>query len=162
MIVNCHHDARFTGADTRARTAATTLRTGNIDRPRAFVRCDRGEIRSSVPRGRIIGLLALAAVLCAGCETGPSIEGDQTTVRQGERRDQFMCRDGVPVELRIFDTRDAAVLIRNGRTVRLKLQSTESGDIYSNGPTTVRRKGRDLRLQFEGADPIECRAQSSD
>jgi hypothetical protein len=69
-----------------------------------------------------------------------------------------MCRDGEQIALRVLDAQGIALLRRRGATVELKQQSTESGYIYSNGPTTVRNKGRDLRLEMQGVEPIECRS----
>ncbi|MPZ43975.1 MAG: hypothetical protein GEV05_11315 [Betaproteobacteria bacterium] len=124
-----------------------------------------GTIRIDPRDGRFISVVALAAILCAGCDTPQTrgeYPGEYPGAQQGERRDQFMCRDGEQIRMRFFDAEGIAVLSRRGRTVELKLQSTESGNIYSNGPTTVRSKGRDLRLQMEGMEPIECRSQRSD
>jgi hypothetical protein len=69
-----------------------------------------------------------------------------------------MCRDGEQIGMRVLDAPGIALLSRRGATMELKLQSTESGYIYSNGPTTVRSKGRDLRLEMQGMEPIECRS----
>ena len=108
---------------------------------------------------RTIGALALAALVCAGCETTPSstrIEKPQP----GERRAQFACRDGTNVEMRFFDAKRLAVLIRDGRAVELQQQASGSGFVYSNGPTTVRGKGREIMLEADRAEPLRCRSQS--
>jgi membrane-bound inhibitor of C-type lysozyme len=103
--------------------------------------------------------LALTALLCGGCDTSPD-RGHYPVERAGERRIQYACRDGEQVEMRIVEGRGIAYLTRAGRTIQLKEQSSESGFIYSDGANTVRRKGRDLRLDIAGRERVECRSQS--
>jgi membrane-bound inhibitor of C-type lysozyme len=124
-----------------------------------------GRLRS----GRWAGAVAFAALVCAGCGT-PSTQGDypadypadSKSARPGELRMLYACRDGEQIEMRFLDTRGIALLSRRGRTLQLKQQSDASGNIYSDGRTTVRSKGRDLRLEMRGLEPIECRSQGSD
>lgn len=106
--------------------------------------------------------VALAALFLAGCDTSPQ-RGDYPVEpeRPGERRMQFTCRDGEQVAMHMVEARGGfTFLTYRGRTLKLKEQSTESGVIYSDGANTVRRKGRDLRLDLAGREPVECRSQS--
>jgi membrane-bound inhibitor of C-type lysozyme len=116
-----------------------------------------------------VGAIAFAALVSTGC--GTSTQGgypaeypaEGKTAGPGEVRMLYACRDGEQVEVRFLEARRGIALVsRRGRTLQLKLQSDASGNIYSDGRTTMRSKGRDLRLEMRGMEPIECRSQSSD
>ena len=99
--------------------------------------------------------LALAAGLCAGC-TAPVSDVPQA----GERRLQLACRNGERLEMRIFDQAGLAELVRDGRTLRLRQEPSESGFRYSDGRTIVRGQGRDVRVELAGGESVQCRSQS--
>lgn len=104
--------------------------------------------------------LALAAAVCAGCGglTTSTTQGDQVE-RPGERRVELSCRDGQQTVMRFYEAQGVADLIRAGRTIRLKQQTSGSGFVYSDGRNTVRGRGRDVTLELDGTEPIRCRSQ---
>ena len=122
------------------------------------------------PKGcRRVGAVVFAALVSTGC--GTSTQGgypaeypsDGKTAGPGEVRMLYACRDGEQIDVRFLDAQGGIALVsRRGRTLQLKQQSDASGNIYSDGRTTMRSKGRDLRLEMQGMEPIECRSQSSD
>ncbi|MGH8665968.1 MAG: MliC family protein [Burkholderiales bacterium] len=147
---------------------ATPLRAGAC-RLGATAQHRRGAELDRPWGGRWIGAVAFAALLSAGC--GTSTQGgypaeypaDGKSAGPGEVRMLYACRDGEQIEVRFLDARGGIALVsRRGRTVQLKQQSDASGNIYSDGRTTMRSKGRDLRLEMQGLEPIECRSQGSD
>jgi len=75
------------------------------------------------------------------------------------RRVMFDCANGEQLEMRFFPARAVALLMRNGETIELQQQISGSGFIYSNGPTTVRGKGRELTVEIGRVGPIRCTAR---
>ena len=148
--------------DTRA--GSMPLRSRRTSRRVASAVPGHGGLRTGSADARWACAVALAAVLCAGCDTPQRREGDYeySSPRPGERLEQFACRDGEQIQMHFMEAQGIALLTRRGRTMQLKLQSAESGYIYSNGPISVRSKGRDLRLQMEGMEAIECQSRRPD
>jgi membrane-bound inhibitor of C-type lysozyme len=145
------------------RTGSMPLRSTRTSRRVASAVPDHGALRMGSVDSRWACVAALVAVLSAGCDTTQTRgEYEYSSTQPGERREQFACRDGEQIQMHFLEARGIALLTRRGRTMELKLQSSESGSIYSNGPTTVRSKGRDLRLQMEGMEPIECHSRRPD
>jgi membrane-bound inhibitor of C-type lysozyme len=98
----------------------------------------------------ILLVLAISLFSCAVEQNKPS-EIEMNRV-------QFNCDNGERVEVRFFPTLDKAVLVRNGKSVELKQQPSGSGFIYSNGPNTVRGKGREIMIDIGRMVPIRCEA----
>ena len=104
-------------------------------------------------RMRALGTAAIVAVVCAGCAVPP--HGEPT----GERRVSFACSNGEEVEMRFFPAQGVAVLVRNARTIELQQQPAASGFVYSNGPNTVRGKGKELTVEIGRMVPFQCYAR---
>ena len=98
----------------------------------------------------------LVAVLTTGCASVPAEK-----VAFGERSNnmQFACGNGDKVELQFFPEEGMSVLVRNGWTVGLPEQATDTGYAYSNGPTTVRGQGNEMTIQIGYLTPIWCRGR---
>jgi membrane-bound inhibitor of C-type lysozyme len=96
--------------------------------------------------------VSLAALLsCAGEQATPT-EDEVTDVH-------FACDNGEEIEVRFFPARDLATLIRQGKSVDLKEQVSASGFIYSNGPITVRGKGKEIMVEIGRMTPLRCEAR---
>ena len=102
---------------------------------------------------RAISFVAL--VMLAGCAAAPP-QGEST----GERRVRFTCTNGEDLEMRFFPAQGVAVLVRGGETVELQQQPSGSGFWYSNGPNTVRGKGREITVEIGRMAPFTCTAAS--
>ena len=101
--------------------------------------------------GNLIFLVSLAGLAaCAGGQRQPA-EAEMNRVR-------FHCDNGEHVEMRFFPAHEMAVLLRNGRSIELRQQPSASGFIYSNGPNTVRGKGREIIVEIGRMAPIRCEA----
>jgi hypothetical protein len=98
----------------------------------------------------------LVAVLTTGCASVPAEK-----VAFGERSNnmQFACGNGDKVEMQFFPEEGMSVLVRNGWTVGLPQQATETGYAFSNGPTTVRGQGNEMTIQIGYLTPIWCRGR---
>ncbi len=154
------------GRSRDARAEATPIQPGAGRLGASALHCAEGRL-GGFRGSRWVAAVTFAALVSAGC--GTSTQGgypaeypaDGKSAGPGEVRMLYACRDGEQVEVRYLDTRGVALLSRRGRTVQLKHQSDASGNLYSDGRTTVRSKGRDLRLEMQGVEPVECR-QGSD
>lgn len=101
--------------------------------------------------GNLILLVSLAGLAaCAGGQQKPA-DSEMNRVR-------FHCDNGEHVEMRFFPAREMAVLLRHGTSVELRQQPSGSGFIYSNGPNTVRGKGREITVEIGRMAPIRCEA----
>jgi membrane-bound inhibitor of C-type lysozyme len=98
----------------------------------------------------ILLISATGLFSCAGVQEKPS--GNEMN------RVLFNCDNGEQVEMRFFPARDMAVLVRNGKSIELKQQPSGSGFIYTNGPNTVRGKGREIMIEIGRMVPIRCAA----
>jgi membrane-bound inhibitor of C-type lysozyme len=104
-----------------------------------------------------LGASLLAALLTAGCASVPADK-----VAAGERSSnnmRFACGNGDKVEMQFFPDEGSSLLVRNGWTVALPAQATDTGYAYSNGPTTVRGQGDELTIQIGYLTPIWCRGR---
>ncbi len=61
--------------------------------------------------------------------------------------------------MRFIPERNVAVLLRNGDAVELPQRPSGSGFVYSNGPNTIRGKGRELKVEIGRMVPIQCQAR---
>ncbi|MDR1709045.1 MAG: MliC family protein [Candidatus Accumulibacter sp.] len=95
----------------------------------------------------LFAALALAACAHPGKNPAPG----------GMNRVLYRCDNGERVEMHYFPERETATLIRNGRSLELRQRPAGSGVIYSNGPNTVRGKGREIMLELARMAPITCR-----
>ena len=100
----------------------------------------------------LILLTALAGL--AACAGKP-----QRPVAAGMNRVLFDCGNDEQVEMRFFPAQGVAVLVRNGKPMELRQQPSASGFIYSNGPNTVRGKGREISVEIGRMVPIRCEAR---
>jgi membrane-bound inhibitor of C-type lysozyme len=151
-----------------ARAEATPFRAA-AGRLGALAQHRRGAELDRPWGGRSSAAVAFAALVSAGCGTSTpggypaEYPAEGKSAGQGEVRMLYACRDGEQIEVRYLEARGGIALVsRRGGTVQLKQQSDASGNFYSDGRTTMRSKGRDLRLEMRGMEPIECRSQSSD
>jgi membrane-bound inhibitor of C-type lysozyme len=102
----------------------------------------------------VFPIAALATLLCAGC----AVTADPAKAA-GERRVRFACSNGEVLEMRFLDLERVAVLVRSDEAIELAQQESASGFIYSNGPTTVRGKGSEMKVQIGRMTAIECSAR---
>jgi len=103
-----------------------------------------------------LALLALAAVVTAGCSSKPSKEEEEAA------RNTFACQlRGERVVLR-FDAGEARLLMPGGERVVLYQLPTASGVRFSNGTLELRGKGTDLQLiNDSGPVPlVDCQPYS--
>ncbi len=102
-----------------------------------------------------LGSSVLVALLATGCATAPAekVSFNETGSMQ------FACGNGDKVEMQFFPEQNMGVLVRNGWTVGLPAQATDSGYAYSNGPTTVRGDGNEMTIQIGYLTPIWCRGR---
>jgi len=70
----------------------------------------------------------------------------------------YRCARGESVRVTYFIDQERALLERNGTTIELQQKPSGSGIIYSNGPNTIRGKGKDLTLEIGRMAPIQCHA----
>ncbi len=68
----------------------------------------------------------------------------------------FACANGESLSVRFSPAGGTAVLTRNGEDIALQQQPSGSGFIYSNGPNTIRGKGKDLTVEIGRMMPIQC------
>ena len=104
----------------------------------------------------LLGSGVVAALLMTGCASSPPV---MEMASGGEHSMQFACGNGDRVEMQFLPEQGMGVLVRNGRTVGLPAQPTDSGYAYSNGPTTVRGKGNEMTIQIGFMTPIWCRGR---
>jgi membrane-bound inhibitor of C-type lysozyme len=104
--------------------------------------------------GRLAAVPLIAAIGLTSCANEPKRLPENET-----RRVLFNCANGEQLEMRFFPAQGVAVLVRNGKTIELQQQPSGSGFIYSNGPNTVRGKGKDLSVEIGRMVPITCEAQ---
>lgn len=71
----------------------------------------------------------------------------------------YQCQGGESVRVSYFVGQEKAVLERNGDLIELPERPSASGFIYSNGPNTIRGKGKELSLEIGRMMPIECVAK---
>jgi hypothetical protein len=110
-----------------------------------------GSNRTNAPY--LVPTAALAAILCASC-AGPF---DQTDEQRGERYNgNYTCRGLGQVELRFYDSMGIADVTRQGRTFRLRQQRSGEVAIYSDGPHSLRRSGKDISLELVSGEPSRC------
>lgn len=102
--------------------------------------------------------LLLATAGLAACSTAPGTAPAQAA-QPADGFQPFHCTDGENVGLRFIPERNVAVLQRQGRTLELPQQVVASGFLYSNGPTAVRGKGQEFRLEIGRMAPIHCQAR---
>jgi membrane-bound inhibitor of C-type lysozyme len=103
-------------------------------------------------RRAALALVALAAVVTAGCSSKPSKEEEEVA------RNTFACQlRGERVVLR-FDAGEARLLMPGGERVVLYQLPTASGVRFSNGTMELRGKGTDLQLiNDSGSVPlVDC------
>lgn len=98
----------------------------------------------------IARLLTIAATLSACSHTPPA--------RPDFPRTTYACDNGEQVEMRFFPAQGVGVLVRAGKTVELQQQPVASGFLYSNGPTSVRGKDREISVEIGRMMPIRCQA----
>jgi membrane-bound inhibitor of C-type lysozyme len=104
------------------------------------------------PRRAALALVALTAIVTAGCSNKPSKEEEEAA------RNTFACQlRGERVVLR-FDAGEARLLMPGGERVVLYQLPTASGVRFSNGTLELRGKGTDLQLfNDSGAVPlVDC------
>jgi membrane-bound inhibitor of C-type lysozyme len=71
----------------------------------------------------------------------------------------FSCTNGESLSVRFVNERSIAVLTRNGESIELAQQPSGSGFIYSDGPNTIRGKGKDLSVEIGRMVRLECKAR---
>ena len=101
---------------------------------------------------RAIALLAACSALACTSQppvTQPAQPPDVLNVR-------FACTNGESLSVRFFTQESRAVLTRNGEDIALEQQPSGSGFIYSNGPNTIRGKGKDLTVEIGRRVPLQC------
>jgi hypothetical protein len=111
---------------------------------------------STAARRATLALVALAAVVAAGCSSKPSKEEEEAA------RNTFACQlRGERVVLR-FDTGEARLLMPGGERVVLYQLPTASGVRFSNGTLELRGTGTDLHLiNDSGSVPlVDCQPYS--
>jgi membrane-bound inhibitor of C-type lysozyme len=94
------------------------------------------------------------ACLAAACTSPPPAGSRGPEVHEVA----FRCTDGQSLSVRFFPAQERAVLLRNGDAIELPQQRSGSGFIYSNGPTTIRGKGKDLTVEIGRMVPLQCKA----
>jgi membrane-bound inhibitor of C-type lysozyme len=107
-------------------------------------------------RRAALALVALAAIVTAGCSSKPSKEEEEAA------RNTFACQlRGERVVLR-FDAGEARLLMPGGERVVLYQLPAASGVRFSNGTLELRGKGTDLQLfNDSGAVPlVDCQPYS--
>lgn len=98
---------------------------------------------------------AMVAVIGAGCvSTVPPGGGSMD-----EREVAFSCDNNESLSVRFVESREVAILMRDGDAIELKQQRSGSGFVYSNGPNTIRGKGDDLTVEIGRMMPIQCKAR---
>lgn len=75
-----------------------------------------------------------------------------------QTRTTFKCDNDETIEVRFFPEQGVAVLVRNGQNAELQQQPVASGFGYSDGQTTLRGKGSELKLDAGTAPTLTCRA----
>jgi membrane-bound inhibitor of C-type lysozyme len=118
-------------------------------------------MKSNTMRNSLVtAWLVASMVACTAADRSQAGAGEAASVGEptGERRAQFSCDDGNTIEMRFFPLQGVGVLVRDGATMELQQQVSASGFVYSNGPTTVRGKGDELRLEIGRRVPIVCQA----
>lgn len=117
-------------------------------------------MQSNTMRKSLVAAWLVASMVACTTANRPQAGAGEAAVGEatGERRVQFSCDDGNTIEMRFFPLQGVGVLVRDGATMELQQQVSASGFIYSNGPTTVRGKGDELRLEIGRRVPIVCQA----
>src|SRR5690348_11505162 len=100
---------------------------------------------------RIASILLIVSTLLAGCAGARSREAAPE-----ELHVRFACTNGEALAVRFVPARRVAVLSRNDQPVELTQQPAGSGFLYSDGPTTIRGKGDELRVEIGRMVPLEC------
>lgn len=70
----------------------------------------------------------------------------------------YTCDQGASIQVRFFPDEGTAVLVRNGKSVKLQPEPAGSGFHYSNGHTRIRGKGNNLRVLVGKMAPVNCSA----
>jgi membrane-bound inhibitor of C-type lysozyme len=104
---------------------------------------------------------AFAATALATCLVSACSSTSPTSGGSSEELDvAFYCTNGESLSVRFVNERGVAVLTRNGESIELAQQPSGSGFIYSNGPNTIRGKGKDLSVEIGRMVPLECKARA--
>ena len=101
-------------------------------------------------------IVATAFVTCviSACAV-PSAKND---ISSKQHEVAFSCTRDESLSVRYFPAQGVAVLLRNGDSIELQQQTSASGYLYSNGPTTIRGKGDDLTVEIGRMVPLQCKA----
>lgn len=106
---------------------------------------------------KTIALSLCAAATLAAC--GSTAPAGAVTSPPDVRHVAFQCSDGETLSVRFYPSEERAVLIRHGQEIALRQQPSGSGFIYSNGPNTIRGKGRELTVEIGRRVPLQCQSQ---
>jgi membrane-bound inhibitor of C-type lysozyme len=101
-----------------------------------------------------IALLYFLALAVIGCSSNSSQHNSS-----GVNEISFTCDRGNPVQVRFFQNKEVAILVRDGKAIELQQEPSGSGFNYSNGSTSIRGKGNDLMVIIGRMAPINCTAQ---
>lgn len=91
-------------------------------------------------------------------EASGARSGAQTAADAGADTVEYSCRGQQNIKVTYYANEGKAVLHRHGSSIELQQQRTGSGFAYSNGPNTIRGKGKELRLEIGRMVPIICQA----
>ncbi len=113
----------------------------------------------------------------AAPEAAPALPADQTTPEQQaalekgaaaagvpatkQTRVTFVCDNDETIEVRFFPDQGIAVLVRGGQNTELQQQRTADGFEYSNGQTSIRGKGNELKLNVGMMATATCQAKTA-
>lgn len=115
-------------------------------------------VARSAPPGmamKALATVAIAGVLAAACGPTPPASDDTAAAREVV----FSCDNGESLTVRFLQEQEIATLIRGEDSVDLPRQPSASGFMYSDGSTTIRGKGDELRVDVEGMEPLRCESQ---
>lgn len=73
-----------------------------------------------------------------------------------QRRVMFRCATGEELEMRFFPVQGVAVLVREGRNAELQQMPAASGFRYEGAGYRALGKGRALRIEQDGVEPLDC------
>ncbi|MDH5858597.1 MliC family protein [Lampropedia aestuarii] len=105
---------------------------------------------------RLLLLITCCAALAACTSTLTKHDDQAKAAQSGVNVVDYQCQNGESVRVSYFIDQDKALLERNGDAIELQQRPSGSGMIYSNGPNTIRGKGKELSLEIGRMLPIEC------
>ena len=104
---------------------------------------------------KVIVATAFVACVISACSMPPA----KNDISSKQHEVAFSCTRDESLSVKFFPAQGVAVLLRNDDTNELQQQTSGSGYIYSNGPTTIRGKGDDLTVEIGRMVPLQCKAK---